>query len=63
MAKHGYDPLKDDDMMPFGKHSDKQMIDVPASYLLYLWDDGQMAYGNVRDYIEENLELLKQKTE
>lgn len=26
--------------MPFGKHMGTQMIDVPAKYLLWLWDSG-----------------------
>ena len=32
--------LEDHDRMPFGKHGGKKMEDVPASYLLWLWDDG-----------------------
>lgn len=30
----------DDTPMPFGKHKGKRLEDVPASYLLWLWDDG-----------------------
>ncbi len=26
--------------MPFGKHKGTNMIDVPATYLLWLWDNG-----------------------
>ena len=26
--------------MPFGKHKDTPMQDVPANYLLWLWDNG-----------------------
>jgi hypothetical protein len=32
-------PLSDYDKMPFGKHIDCKMEDVPADYLLYLWDE------------------------
>lgn len=53
--------LHDSDLMPFGKYEGTQMIDVPASYLIWLYKDGEMSKGNVRDYIEENLEVLKQK--
>ena len=26
--------------MPFGKHANERMEDVPAQYLLWLWDNG-----------------------
>lgn len=32
--------LSDNSRMPFGKHAGKYMEDVPASYLLFLWDEG-----------------------
>lgn len=32
--------LTDDSLMPFGKHKGKRLDQVPASYLLWLWDDG-----------------------
>lgn len=58
--------LGDDDPMPFGKYGPEgkgcKMADVPADYLLYLWDDEQTAFWDeakvefpaaiaVRDYI------------
>ncbi len=33
-------PLVDLSPMPFGKHKGKPLQDVPASYLLWLWDNG-----------------------
>lgn len=51
--------LKDDDLMPFGKHKNLRMIDVPADYLIYIYKDGEMIDGNVKDYIVSNLEVLK----
>lgn len=33
--------LTDDSRMPFGKHRDAKMEDVPAEYLLWLRDDMQ----------------------
>lgn len=29
---------EDTDIMPFGAHIDKRLEDVPAQYLLFLWD-------------------------
>lgn len=41
MAKDKLEPtLTDDDVMPFGKHKGELVNDVPASYLLWLWDNG-----------------------
>ena len=52
--------LRDTDLMPFGLHRGKQMIDVPAKYLLYLKDNG-LRKGNVMSYILDNLEVLEKE--
>ncbi|MGV6816139.1 MAG: putative quorum-sensing-regulated virulence factor [Thiotrichales bacterium] len=54
--------------MPFGTHQDKEMSEVPAKYLLWLYDElnDRRATGttldhnekNVFDYIEDNLDVL-----
>ena len=54
--------LTDNDLMPFGEHKDKKMIDVPASYLDYI--DGQPwieKWPQVRDYIKENRSVINQE--
>lgn len=54
-------PLTDDSLMPFGKYKGKPMADVPASYLLWLWNDGlknKTATSDVAAYIAENLHCL-----
>lgn len=57
--------LTDDSGMPFGKYGPKKgdhrrMRDVPASYLLWLWDDGiWQESGPVHDYIEKNFSALE----
>jgi uncharacterized protein (DUF3820 family) len=48
--------------MPFGKHKDKRMIDVPAFYLLYIYDNNMVSDERVRRYIIENLDALKKET-
>jgi len=45
--------------MPFGKYKGRKMEDVPASYLLWLRDQG--AVGEIREYIEENMTALQQE--
>jgi len=58
--------LTDDDPMPFGKYGPppkgqgKKMKDVPASYLLWLYDEGTKHKG-VHGYIEANLDCLQQE--
>ena len=46
--------------MPFGKHKNKKMIDVPAEYLMWLYDNNK-AGKEVEEYIEENKDVLKQE--
>ena len=54
--------LQDTDKMPFGKHKDTIMQEVPASYLHYLWTNGmkeEMKPTIVSRYIERNLLSLQ----
>lgn len=55
-------PLSDTDRMPFGKHKDECMQDVPASYYHFLWRSGlknETKHNPVADYISRNLDALK----
>lgn len=52
--------LQDTDPMPFGIHKDKKMINVPASYLLWLYENGK-CNAAVKEYIEYNMDVLKQE--
>lgn len=60
--------LNDQSRMPFGKHKGKAMEDVPADYLLWLWDETDMHNREkqytedgfaVHDYIKENFASLE----
>lgn len=59
-------PLEDTDLMPSGKYSANgsegatRMIDVPAKYLLYVYDNN-MCSNKVREYIEKNLEVIREQ--
>jgi len=55
--------LQDTDKMPFGKHKDMPMQDVPASYLHWLWTNGKKDDKQcpVADYIRRNLFALKKE--
>lgn len=52
--------LTDNSIMPFGIHKGTKLIDVPASYLLFLttqskWDTS----SPLGRYIQDNMETLK----
>lgn len=46
--------------MPFGKYVGKPMINVPAKYLLWLFDNG-CSHDGVRKYITANLDVLRKE--
>jgi uncharacterized protein (DUF3820 family) len=52
--------LKDTDLMPFGMHKDIPMQDVPASYLMWLYDNDKLQKGSeVCGYVLENYADLR----
>lgn len=53
--------LDDTSKMPFGKHKEIPMQDVPASYLHWLWINGKKEDLEcpVADYIRRNLQSLR----
>lgn len=55
--------MTDKDPMPFGKHKDKAMANVPAPYLLWIWEVRYSKVCNQHSeelckYIHANLEVL-----
>lgn len=61
-------PLQDESPMPFGKHKNEKMANVPAKYLMWLydtWTDPKKSGGydnkDVKAYIEENMDVLKEQ--
>ena len=50
--------LTDNDVMPWGKYKGVKMANIPASYLIWLYEEKKCS-GSVKDYIEENLDVLK----
>lgn len=54
--------LTDTSKMPWGKHQGTEMQDVPAYYLIWLYDNHKCSM-DVRDYIEDNMDVLQQEIE
>lgn len=51
--------LDDNSPMPFGQHKEEKMINVPASDLLWYYDQEWIdQWPKVKRYIEENYEAL-----
>lgn len=50
--------LTDTSPMPWGKHQGQQMQNVPASYLIWLYENDKCS-ADVKAYIFNNLETLR----
>lgn len=50
--------MTDESIMPFGKYKGENMADVPADYLLWLYENNK-CNGDVKAYIEDNLQVIK----
>lgn len=46
--------------MPYGKYKGRQIKDVPADYLLWLYYNDK-ASPAIEEYVERNLEALKEE--
>lgn len=50
----------DESIMPFGAHKGKKMANIPADYLVYIYDNFSFSYyPEVKKYIKDNLDVLK----
>lgn len=54
--------MTDESIMPFGKFKGRKMANVPCFYLLLLHEN-KYAHGELKLYIESNLQVLKLEAE
>lgn len=47
----------DNTPMPFGKYKGQALANVPAEYLMYLYDNNKVI-GHLKNYIEDNKDVL-----
>jgi hypothetical protein len=63
MAEQKEPTLTDEDLMTFGKHKGERVADVPASYLLWWWDQihEEPRDGNepLKNYIINNWDTIR----
>lgn len=50
--------LTDESIMAFGKYKGQKLANLPASYLLWLYDQG-VSNVDLRNYIKDNLRALQ----
>jgi uncharacterized protein (DUF3820 family) len=50
--------MDDNSRMPWGKHKNEKMANVPAHYLLWLLKENKCS-GDLKRYIENNVDILK----
>lgn len=50
--------MNDESIMLFGMHKGKKLANVPANYLLWLYEN-EKAFGTLKTYIEENMDAIK----
>lgn len=54
--------MDDSSLMPFGKHKGEKMANVPASYLLWLYEQG-ITHTELRKYVFVNIDVLRDEVE
>jgi uncharacterized protein (DUF3820 family) len=54
--------MDDNSRMPFGKHKNEKLANVPADYLIWLHKEGK-CFGELKNYIDENMDVLKDEIE
>lgn len=52
--------LTDNSEMPFGKYAGEKMANIPAQYLLWMYDNNRCT-GSVLVYITANLDVLRKE--
>lgn len=58
-APRGKQPWNDETVMPFGKHNGTKLKDVPASYLLWLFEQPWIKdWPGLYAYLKKNEDLL-----
>ena len=50
--------MTDESIMPFGKFKGESMANVPADYLLWLYENNK-CFGEIKAYIVDNLQVIK----
>ncbi len=52
----------DETVLTFGKYKGEKLANIPAEYLLWLYDNKKVFKQPLKNYIERNMEVLKKET-
>ena len=53
----------DETVMPFGVHKGKKLANVPADYLIFMYDEGRLKNNkDIIEYVEDNYDILYSET-
>jgi len=52
--------MTDNSLMPFGKYKGTKMANVPASYLIWIFENNKCSIEVIK-YVRENLDVLKEE--
>lgn len=50
-------PMTDESLMPFGKFKGRALANVPAAYLIWVWEETEVREP-LKSYIKDNLDVL-----
>lgn len=53
--------MDDNSLMPFGKYKGVKLANVPASYLLWIYDNLEL-HDDLKNYISENYQYLQDES-
>ena len=53
--------MNDNSIMPYGKHKGTKLANVPAQYLIWLYENTTIKDKGLEAYIADNLDVLKQE--
>jgi len=54
--------MTDNSIMTFGKYKGEKMANIPADYLLWLYENSKV-FGEVKQYIKDNIYVIKSEIE
>ena len=54
--------MTDESIMPIGKYKGDKLANIPPHYLLWMYENTNI-YGELREYIKDNLDVIKSEIE
>ena len=52
--------MTDESLMPYGKYQGEKLANIPAGYLIWMYDNDKLI-GSLKKYVEENMAALEKE--